>query len=339
MNHPSVDIVIPCLNESAYIKACVRSVLMQAYPKEKLKVWVVDGMSNDGTKEILNSMLKEESRLEVLENPERVTPVSLNLGIHAGTAEVVIILGAHAELEADFVVKNVQALSEHPDAGCAGGMILNLFENKEAEIISAAMASPFGVGNARFRTGGEAGYVDTVAFGAYRRSVLDEIGLFDEGLVRNQDDELNYRLTKNGHKIWFDPEIRSRYYVRGSYKKVFSQYRQYGYWKVFVNVKHKNITTWRQLIPFLWVCFLIGGGVLSVVFPVFKLAWLAGVLFYGVVGVVMAVKASKAVVDFPSVMYAFILLHLAYGIGYAEGVWEFALLGRKPKRKAHQLTR
>lgn len=338
MSLPTVDIVIPCRNEKAYIKACVDSILKSQFPQDQLNIYVVDGESKDGTTAIIQELETAHSQVHLIPNPARVTPIALNLGIKAGKGDVVIILGAHAAVEPDFIQKNVDALQSHPDAGCVGGVIDNQFENADAEVIGAAMSSPFGVGNARFRTGGKAGYVDTVAFGAYRRAVLDQIGLFDEDLVRNQDDELNYRLLKHGYKIWFDPEIRSKYYVRASFRKLFKQYRQYGYWKVYVNVKHKQVTTLRQLVPFAFVLYLFGGGVLAMIMKDLAVFWLIGIIFYLLLGLLMAFRVASSRTAF-SVLYAFIILHLSYGIGYTEGVWEFALLGRQPKRKAHELTR
>lgn len=339
MRPPTVDIVIPCRNEKAYIQHCVDSVLKSQFPQGQLNIYVVDGDSKDGTTAIIRELESAHTQVHLISNPARVTPEALNLGIKAGNGDVVIILGAHAAVEPDFIQKNVDALTSHPDAACVGGVIDNQFENEDAEVIGAAMSSPFGVGNARFRTGGKAGYVDTVAFGAYRRSVLDQIGLFDEDLVRNQDDELNYRLLKFGYKIWFDPEIRSRYFVRASFRKLFKQYRQYGYWKVYVNVKHKQITTWRQLVPFAFVLYLFAGGVLAMIMKDLVVFWLLGMVFYFLLAMFMALRVASSLRTAFFIVYAFFILHLSYGIGYAEGVWEFALLGRQPKRKAHELTR
>jgi GT2 family glycosyltransferase len=129
------------------------------------------------------------------------------------------------------------------------------------------MSSVFGVGNAHFRTGGKSGCVDTVAFGAYRREVFERVGFFDEELARNQDDEFNYRVVQGGFKIFLDPAIQSDYFVRGSISKLYKQYDQYGYWKVFVNKKHGAVTTLRQLAPPLWVLFLLMGWTGSLMHP------------------------------------------------------------------------
>jgi len=337
--NPTVSIVIPCLNEVAYIERCVRSTMTQTYPNEHIHVVVADGGSNDGTLQKLIELAGVFPQLVVVDNPKRFTPVALNLGVNATASDVVVILGAHAELSADFVERCIDALTLHPDAGCVGGIIENVHENHTAAIVSRAMQSPFGVGNARFRTGGNAGYVDTVAFGAYRREAFQTIGLFDEDLVRNQDDEFNYRLTKAGYKVWFEPEIRSKYYVRASYKKLFRQYFQYGYWKVFVNRKHKAVTTWRQLVPFAFVLWLVTASVLSAISASFvplltlpALIWLLAAL---AAGIVMGTPSR----DLPGLTLSFFILHAAYGLGYGRGIFDFLLLRRMPAADQHTLSR
>ncbi|MBP7409049.1 MAG: hypothetical protein KA941_09860, partial [Flavobacteriales bacterium] len=203
----------------------------------------------------------------------------------------------------------------------------------------SAMGHPFGVGSAHFRTGLKEGYVDTVAFGAYRREVFDRVGYFDERLVRNQDDEFNYRVTKAGFRIWLANTVRSRYYVRGSYAKLFKQYRQYGYWKVYVNRLHRTVTTLRQLVPALFVVGSVVGAVIAVLFPILLPVWLLGMGAYMVLALVSAVRAAQGPGDIPGVLYAFFILHAAYGVGYLQGIWDFLLLRKEPKASASNLTR
>lgn len=335
----TVTIVVPCLNEAAYIERCMESVFNQDYRDGAIELIVVDGMSSDGTRDILFRRATENETLSVIDNPERFTPVAMNKGIAAANGEIIVILGAHAELHSSFVRRSVEALHTHPDAGCVGGLIQNIHENRESALIGRAMASSFGVGNARFRTGGKAGYVDTVAFGAYRKSVFDAIGTFDEALVRNQDDELNFRLTKSGFKIWFDPEIRSKYYVRGSFKKLYRQYFQYGYWKVYVNRKHRTVTTIRQVIPLLFVAWMSISLVLSLIdsrlMPLFTLPlflWFLAAFSAALIGA----TPSK---DLPGVMRAFLTLHVGYGLGYAKGIFDFLIRKQDPASSEYHLTR
>lgn len=325
-----VAIVIPCLNEAGHIERCLASIAASSYPKDLLSVRVCDGMSDDGTREIVLRYAADHPYVELLDNPHRSTPQALNIGLQKGGYDVGIILGAHAEVTLDFIERNVEALRRDGTVGCAGGIIENVHENAVSRRIGAAMAHPFGVGNAHFRTGGKAGYVDTVAFGAYRKEVFEAIGFFDEELVRNQDDEFNFRVVQAGFRILLDPAIRSRYYVRASYERLFRQYQQYGFWKVYVNRKHRTLTTWRQLVPALWVLFLGITVPLSLVSNIFLAILLAGVACYLAAAGYSTVKASASAADRPGVLLAFLWLHLGYGEGYLRGAYELLLLRREP---------
>lgn len=310
----TVSVVIPCKNEEQYIGNCVTSFLNQDYPGELLSIHVVDGLSNDGTVEVVKELASEHGNVHLLINKMQTTPNALNLGILNSETDVVIIFGAHAVADKSYVTECVKVLERYTDVGCAGGIIENVHENKTAQVISGAMASPVGVGNAHFRTGSKTGYVDTVAFGAYRREVFETAGLFDETLTRNQDDEFNFRLLKNGFKIFLEPTIKSRYYVRGSISKLFKQYYQYGFWKVVVNKKHNTITTIRQLAPLCFVLLLIIGAVASAIWPWAAWYYLAGLTCYFIILLVESIRKNPKQVVWSVVI--FLVLHLAYGLGY-----------------------
>jgi glycosyltransferase involved in cell wall biosynthesis len=334
----SVAIVIPCRNEELYIEKCINSILTSNYPLDLIHVYVCDGKSEDSTQEIVRSISKDHPQVHLLINEKKTTPFALNLGLKKSKEAFKIILGAHAEVYPDFIKENINAFDSHPDASCAGGVIENVYENKTAEIVGLAMSSPFGVGNAHFRTGGKDGFVDTVAFGAYKKEVFDDVGYFDEELARNQDDEFNYRLLKNGFKIYLSKKIRSKYYVRASYSKLFKQYLQYGYWKVFVNKKHQTVTTIRQMVPLFFVLFLFA-------FPLvlfdYRLAmlWSFGGLLYIFLASISALKQTKQLSKIIMVVGTFFILHFSYGFGYLKGIVEFVFLGKGPSKKAENLTR
>lgn len=344
-----VSVVVPCLNEETYIERCVRSVL-EAFTVAQARgeVLVVDGGSEDATREKVDALSREDSGVKLLDNPNRTTPHALNIGIRASKGTVLIILGAHSWVDPAFVRENLRDLREHPDAGCVGGVLINAYEDDTSKAIGIAMSSSFGVGNARFRTGGEPGYVDTVAFGAYRASVFEKIGLFHEELVRNQDDEFNFRLHKAGYKVHFDPKIISHYYVRASLPKLQRQYFQYGYWKVYVNRMHQSVTTWRQLVPLAFFTYI--------------LTWIIGMLFIAAfggdecwlqlvsaplvlyVGIVLFISFSSCAKQglmshLLTVGRSFFILHFHYGRGYFLGIVQFLLLGKKPSTNATKLTR
>lgn len=339
MHKTRVSVVIPCFNEEMYIGNCLSSIFTQDYPLDLIEVFVADGRSTDNTRNILTSWHERWENVRMIDNPDRHTPQALNLGIQASSGEVIIILGAHAEMEKNYISTCMKLLKIHPEVSCVGGVLDNVNENRPAEIIAKAMSSPFGVGNARFRTGGKAGYVDTVAFGAYRKEVFETLGLFDDELVRNQDDEFNYRIIASGGKIWFDPNIRAKYFVRSSFKKLFRQYRQYGYWKVFVNVKHKTVTTGRQMVPAL---FVLGMSLLILASFVFPICWsvLAGILIvWFFVALASAMVAQTPSAQIGGVLLTFFILHISYGVGYLEGIVRFAILRLKPRASQLKTTR
>ncbi|MBN4061578.1 MAG: succinoglycan biosynthesis protein exoa [Flavobacteriales bacterium] len=335
----TVSIVIPCRNEEQYISKCLDSIITTTFPKDRLEVLVCDGQSTDKSQQIVLSYCDDHPYIKLLNNEKQTTQYGLNLGIKNSNGDVVIILGAHAELYPDYIEKSLIVLGKDGEIGCAGGLIESVYENLTSEIISLAMSSRFGVGDAYFRTGEQEGFVDTVAFGAYKREVFEKIGFFDEDLVRNQDDEFNYRLTKAGYKIYLSKVIRSKYFVRGSFKKLFRQYYQYGYWKVFVSKKHKTITTLRQLVPLLFVLFLIFGVIMSL-FNFYLLISFLGVFFiYFLLAFIFAFMQVKSMAKVLQVVWTFLILHVSYGLGYLEGVFKFVLLNQQISLGKTELTR
>jgi GT2 family glycosyltransferase len=331
-----VSLVIPCRNEAAYIGRCLDSIIACNYPKDHLQVYVCDGQSDDGTVAIIQRYEKEHPWIHYLENKARTTPIALNLGIKTSSADIDIILGAHSEIDVDFVKNNVAAHESDPAAGCTGGIAINVFENETSKAVGAAMSSSFGVGNAYFRTGGKEGYVDTVGCGAYRKEVFHKVGYFDEELTRNQDDEFNYRVNKGGYKVLLKKNIILRYYVRASFKKLFRQYYQYGYWKVYVNRKHTTITTLRQLVPAFFVLFLLSAAALPFLPGIITYAYLGVLALYLVAG---GTAAARSGASFFKVLFSFIVLHISYGAGYLEGIAAFLLFRKGPKRSSTSSSR
>jgi glycosyltransferase involved in cell wall biosynthesis len=334
-----IDVVIPCRNEAGFIRNCLLSVVESGYAYGRLGIYVVDGMSSDGTREIVNFLAGQYPDIRLIDNPHLFTPQALNLGIRASTASVVVILGAHSQVVKGYFELCVETFQRNPGVGCVGGRIVNIPVNSVAEAVSLAMSSVFGVGNARFRTGGAEGPTDTVAFGAYRSEVFAQAGYFDEELVRNQDDEFNYRIQKYGFGIYFNPQIVAEYYVRASFAGLFRQYFQYGYWKVYVNRKHRRITTLRQVVPLLFVLFLMSGLPAGLAGGYVLISWFAGLALYFLGSLVSAIRLVSNPGKVIRTMYAFLLMHLAYGLGYLEGIARFVLLKRGPSPRKTALTR
>lgn len=333
-----VTVIIPCRNEEKYIGKCVESFIRSDYPKDLLEVLFFDGMSDDNTRTILTAYA-HVPYIKFFDNPSKTTPQAVNLGIKKATGEVIILFGSHAEIYPDYISKCVAVLESDPAIGCAGGVLENVIEDDTSSVIAKAMSSPFGVGSAHFRTGIKEGFVDTVAFGAYKRAAIEKTGLFNEELIRNQDDEFNFRLAKAGYKIYLSHSIRSKYFVRASYQKLSRQYFQYGYWKVYVNKKHNAITTWRQLVPPAFVLLFVSGIIVSVLAPKFLGVFLASLAAYALMGLFASIGTRASLLEIPMVLYTFALLHFSYGTGYLNGVFDFVFNNKLPSSNAAKLTR
>jgi len=332
---PLVSVIIPCRNEADFIEATIKSLLDNDYPADKLEVLVVDGMSTDGTREVLQRLCAEDSRVSPLDNSKRIVPTALNKGIINAKGKIVIPVSGHAVVAKDFIKESVRQLQSHPEAWCAGGPIEAVSTTYIGRSVAAAISSPIGAGNAMWRLGNYEGFVDTIAFGAYWRWVFDKIGLFDEELVRNQDDELNLRLIRNGGKIFLSPKIKSRYYARSGLRKLWRQYFQYGFWRIRTMQKHKRPATLRQVMPLLFVASLIVlgfGGILWQGFWWLLVAELCGYALGLLLGTV-DVGRKGGWKYAPLAPLVFAILHFGYGLGSLWGIVRFVILrGRMLKK-------
>lgn len=334
---PKVSIIIPTRNEEKYIRYCLQSVIDQDYPKDLLEILVVDGLSEDGTREIIEDYVHKYQFIKLLNNPKRIVSTALNLGIKDAQGGIILRMDAHNVYRKDYVSKCVKYLIEH-NVDNVGGICLTLpgTNNLLGNSIAFVLSSPFGVGNAYFRIGSKKPkYVDTVPFGCYKKQVFEKIGLFDEDLVRNQDDEFNLRLIKDGGNILLVPEIVSYYYARDSLGKLWKMYYQYGYFKPLVAQKIGVILTWRQLIPSLFVGSLIFTGVLSFFSNYFLRLFLLIVALYLSANFAFSfsIAFKKGLKLLPFLPISFAVLHFSYGLGYLKGIWDFMVLKKHMKKK------
>ncbi|HWY38221.1 MAG TPA: glycosyltransferase family 2 protein [Bacteroidia bacterium] len=324
-----VSVIIPCRNEEKHIKGCIEAVLQSDYGIANMEVIVVDGMSDDSSREVIQEAASRNPAVKMVDNPGKLTPLAFNLGIINSTGEYVVIVGSRLYIDPDYISRCVQILESNPQIGCVGGKINNVYENPTSKVIAGAMASSFGVGAGNFRQMKEDGFTDTVPTPGYRKNIFEEIGLFDEALVRNQDDELNYRVLKKGYKIFFTVKTGMRYFVRASYRNLYRQYFQYGYWKVYVNRKHKTITTIRQLMPAIFVCGVITGLLLATLNRYFLAGYLSVLVLYFLLAFISAFNNTEEKKDTFKVVFSYLILHVSYGSGYLKGILHFLLLRRK----------
>ena len=338
-----ITVVIPCRNEHLFIEECIRAIYNCDLPSTaSIQVFVVDGMSDDGTRIKVENLKSEYSSLQLIDNVQQLTPFAFNLGIYAGgKVDFVQIVGARHILSTNYLMNALTMLNDNKDVWCVGGRIINEYINETGRVISSAMSTTFGMGLGNFRTLSKSGFTDTVTSPMYPYWVFEKIGFFDENLIRNQDDDFNFRLTNAGGKIYYDHEISLKYYVRGNFKGLWKQFFQYGYWKVYVNKKHKAVTTVRQLVPPLFVTYL-AMLVLTSFFSI-SVAGIFGLPFLAYVGmaVYFALKASEKdkEIKFWEVFKTFPILHVSYGLGYLKGIWTFLILNQRPSDKQKELSR
>lgn len=331
-------VIVPCRNEEHFIANCLDSIIAQDYPKDKLEILVVDGASNDKTKEIISEYALKYSFIKLLNNVKKIVPAALNMGIKAAKGDIIMLIGAHCTYNQDYISKCVEYLKQHDGVDSVGGICITLPGNSTllAQSIALALSHPFGVGNSYFRIGSKKErYVDTVPFGCYKREVFLKNGLFDEDLVRGQDAEFNARLRRNGGTILLVPEVVSHYYARDSLGKLWKQQLQYGYFKPLLVKKVGKIFTLRQLTPPLFVVSLIISLILSILFkPVLWLfLFISGSYIITNLGFSLKISLKKGLKYSFALPLVFATLHFSYGIAYLKGSWDFVILKKDKKAK------
>lgn len=321
---PLVSIVVPCRNERNHINQCLTSILGQqrSWPVD-YEVLVVDGMSTDGTREILKELATMNSSLRIVDNPSGMTASAMNIGIGEARGCYVAILGAHSEYAADYVRVCMELLDEHPEASCVGGPIVTTGRTLFGQAVAAAMSHPVGIGNAKHRHPNYQGYAEGACYPVFRKAIFETIGLYDENLIRNQDDELNYRLTKSGGKVFLSPRARAVYYARETVWGLSRQYFQYGYWRVAVLRKHRVPASLRQIVAPLFMCSMLAITLITTLLPGWwRIAPGIPILIYAAtlltVGMRVVGKADwRLACLFP---VAAGCIHASYAIGFACGV-------------------
>jgi succinoglycan biosynthesis protein ExoA len=322
----SVSVVMPVRNEADFIERSLNAVLAQKYPHELMEIIIADGLSTDATRAKIEKLRTiSDIPIIIVDNPKLIAPTGLNAAIVKAKGEIVVRVDGHCEIEPDYVANCVKYLHEGR-AECVGGPIETLGDTLPAQAIAIAMSSAFGVGGSAFRTVNDREiYVDTVAFPGYKREIFEKVGYFNEELVRNQDDEFNYRLRKLGGRILLAPDIRSRYFSRSTFKSLWRQYFQYGFWKIRVLQLHPKQMSLRQFVPFAFVAALVFFAFLSIFFTVGRWTLLSVVILYLLANLAATIKAAARInfAALPFVFLSFPILHLSYGLGFAAGLLAF----------------
>jgi len=286
-----VSVVVPCRNEAEHIRQFVSSLESQRLGGLRWEVIIADGRSSDGTRRILDELAERHAWLRVIENPGKVASSGLNAAIAAAAGGVIVRMDVHTEYAPDYVRRCVETL-ERTGADNVGGPWQAKGVTYTGKAIAAVFNSPFAAGGALSRRRDYEGPVDTVFLGCWRRELFRGIGGFDPELVRNQDDELNFRIVRSGGVIWQSPRIVSWYHSRPTLAGLIRQYLQYGFWKVAVIRKHGKPASWRHLVPgtFVLANLMLASGVVA--------GWMAGheTLLRGSLAVWSVVAAAYLVV-------------------------------------------
>lgn len=337
-----VSIIIPCRNESRYITSFLESLKIQNFSFDQMEVLICDGESDDDTVDQIKKFQNNAPfEIKILNNPNRTVPFALNKMIDHASGKFVIRMDVHATYPSDYISKLVETIQRENCENIGGQVITNPSgESSVALSIAECSSHKFGVGNSQFRTLGDSSKqnieVDTVPFGCFPKSLFNQIGVFDTDLTRNQDDEFNARIIKNGGKILLIPSLKIQYFARPNWVKMRAMFYQYGLFKPLTNKKLGKVSTLRQLVPPLFVAYIMLGWVPVVFWMYWWVVYSSGLVLYTLVNFYFSFKIGSSLsVKFLNVL-TFFQIHWAYGWGYYNGILRFLILNRTTNKKIKQ---
>ena len=316
-----ISFILPIFNEESTIEDTLNSIIFQK-TSHTFEIIIADGMSTDNTRNIVTKKLDKFNCIKLINNEKKIVSVGFNLALSISRADIIVRVDGHSKIEENFI-ENCIKVFDRVNADCVGGPTKHLSSSYTGNIIRIAQTSDFGSGGVPFRKGISKGqYVDTVAFGAYKRSVFKKNGGYDEELIRNQDDELNSRLIQNNGKIWIDPTIKSSYYTRSSLSSFAKQYFQYGFYKVIVMQKRGSIASIRHLVPAIFVSNILVFLMLQYLNIQNSLIELVMIIYF-VLNMAFSLKSTVKNNFFPiswiSLFFTYFIMHFSYGLGTLIG--------------------
>ena len=322
----TVSIIVPCFNEQETISLLLTAIKRQTYPASHIETIIVDGMSTDRTVDVIAEFKSKNPgmTIRVMENQKRVIPSGLNLGINSASGEIIVRLDAHSIPDPDYISFSVDGLESKKGDNVGGIWVIKPRGSSwQAHSIALAAGHKLGIGDARYRYTNRAQVVDTVPFGAYYRSLFEQIGLFDENLFTNEDYEFNARLRSNGGKIWLDPKIKSVYFARRSFSALSKQYWRYGYWKAQMLKKFPETLKLRQALPPLFVTSLILLAILSPWFILTRVVLILEIVIYLAILIISGIIAgwkNKKLAYMLGMPLSIGIMHICWGCAFIWGI-------------------
>jgi len=337
---PLVSVIVPVRNEERYVERCLSRLLGQDYPRERLEILVVDCLSEDQTRAIVQRLLGGRASmppvLRLIDDPGQERTTALNAGIRAATGEIIMRVDARSIVPLDYVRKCVETLAA-TGADNVGGMQQPIAESPMQEAVGLAMSHPFGVGDAQFRVGKRSGFVDTVYLGAFRREVFSRVGLFDDVVpVLSEDSDINQRIRDYGGTVYLNAEIRACYYPRETLRGFVALYFRYGVARAGNLMKHRKLSAWRQAVPPLFVLSLATLGLLALTHEAFRVGFgiVLGTYVISDLGVSASLCARRGKwYLWPRLLAVFPCMHFAWAFGLFNGL--LAGFDRKILRRPH----
>lgn len=330
-----LSVIVPIYNEEKYIAKCIDSMLEQDYPKDDLEIILADGMSKDRTREIVAGYTAKYPFIRLIDNPNRIAPWAMNLGIKEAKGDVIMRLDAHATYEKNYFSVLVAVLKKY-DADNVGAVCCTDVLNKTPKTLAICevLSNKFGVGNSTFRTGiTGAQEVETVPFGCWKREVFDKYGMYNVLLVRNQDIELNKRIIRGGGKIVIVPDTNCTYLARETYKALAKNNFGNGKWNILTvyYTKEMRSLSVRHFVPLAFVLSLIVPTLVGLFWwSALCVSALSLCTYLLALGSVSAKLAVSKGLNFFYLLMSFIVLHISYGWGSLVGILKLSFTKCKP---------
>lgn len=325
--HPAVSYVMPVLNEEGFLEAAVRTILAQDYDGEK-EIVLALGPSRDASDEIAARLAASDPRVRLVSNPDRDIPAGLNRAIAASSHPVVIRVDAHSELTPDYTRRGIEALRE-ADASNVGGVMRAAGRSPVQRAIARGYNSPFGLGGGAYHGDGTPGPAESAYLGIFRREAIDEVGGYDPTILRGEDWELNLRLRRAGHLVWFEPALGVTYWPRASLGDLAKQFFATGTWRAVLVRRYGRANPWRFFAPGALVIMLAVSLIALALLCFGALPWAsawplllapAALYMLGVVGAAAVIPDQRGLGDRLLTLATLVTMHVSWGSGFLRGI-------------------